>query len=110
MRPFQKAEFEAAARALEPWLTPLLQMSGDANAGSGGCRLLQGFQQRMSESAAHLRSLPAMADGSGQVVTTVWTGTATQSRFTPVRPIPVREDWFETVWRNDRARRAKRCF
>ncbi len=189
-RPFRQAAFETAARALEPWLEPLLRMEPRPAAGSESTRLLRGFQRRMSEHAAHLRSpsemaalaseleallrdfpsryplaapggfaqmlrirdtlltqaavlsamrlsaeafgsrgaglvcdpagqplpgalsglraAPAREDGGNRVIATVWTADGARSRFTPVRPIPVREGWFETVWRDHRKRTAKR--
>ena len=64
--------------------------------------------QPLPGALSEIKTVPALAEGSDQVLTTVWTGTSAQSHFTPVRAIPEREDWFETVWRDYRARTAGR--
>ncbi len=74
--------------------------------GSRGAGLICSLEgQPLPGLLSGLRALPAREDGSSRIVTTVWTGNGAHSHFVPVRPIPIRESWFETVWRNYRARR-----
>lgn len=42
--------------------------------------------------------------GTDQLLKTVWTPAGASSSFAPVRPLPERDGWFETVWRDYRAR------
>lgn len=74
--------------------------------GSRGAGLICSLEgQPLPGLLSGLRALPAREDGSSRIVTTVWTGDGAHSHFEPVRPIPIRDSWFETVWRDYRARR-----
>lgn len=45
--------------------------------------------------------------GRHQAIETVWQENDAHSSIVPVRPIPQRDDWFENVWRDYRARTTK---
>lgn len=45
--------------------------------------------------------------GRHQAIETVWQENDAHSAIVPVRPIPQRDDWFENVWRDYRARTEK---
>lgn len=64
--------------------------------------------QPLPGALSETKIVPTLADGGDKVIATVWTGASAQSHFISVRDIPAREDWFETVWRDYRARTAGR--
>ena len=51
-----------------------------------------------------LRCLPSTHPGGGSVVVTEWTEGGMHSHRENVRPMPVRNGWFETVWHDYRER------
>lgn len=52
------------------------------------------------------RYRPPQEVGMDQQVVTEWNSDGISSSFAPVRPIPVRDSWFENVWREYRTRTA----
>lgn len=54
-----------------------------------------------------LRYAAPVPGGDGEILSTRLDGGAVSSRFTPVRPDPAPQDWFETVWGDYRARTAR---
>ena len=52
------------------------------------------------------RCRPASGAGTDQTIETVWQDGGVSSSFSPVRPIPERDLWFENVWRDYRTRTA----
>lgn len=52
------------------------------------------------------RYRPPQEVGMDQQVVTEWNADGISSSFAPVRPIPVRDSWFENVWREYRTRTA----
>lgn len=51
-----------------------------------------------------LRCLPGSDRGTGEVVVTTWENGRAVSHSEAVRPLPVRDDWFENVWHDYRER------
>ena len=73
--------------------------------GSRGSGLVMDPQgASVADSLGDYRCRAASNVGTQQTIETVWQENGAYSAIMPVRPIPQRDDWFENVWRDYRAR------
>lgn len=75
--------------------------------GSRGAGLVCDADGSSLPALPHLHYRPQTLGGDDQVLCTRFTDGSVSSSFAPVRPEPVPQDWFETVWRDYRARTAR---
>ena len=74
--------------------------------GSRGSGLVLDSAGVACEGLRDYRYRPPQEVGMDQQVVTEWNTDGISSSFAPVRPIPVRDSWFENVWREYRTRTA----
>lgn len=72
--------------------------------GSRGAGLVCAEAGQTLPALPHLQYIPQAAGGNDRVLITCWKHGAAHSSFAPLREAPPPEDWFETVWRDYRAR------
>ena len=81
-----------------------MRYSAEAFGSRGAGLVLHEAGEPVCAAMPELRCLPCGSEGLDRVVVTEWREGSAQSHGEAVRPIPVRNGWFETVWHDYRER------
>lgn len=81
-----------------------MRFSAEAFGSRGAGLVLDENGESICRAMPQLRCLPGSDRGTGEVVVTTWENGRAVSHSEAVRPLPVRDDWFENVWHDYRER------
>lgn len=81
-----------------------MRFSAERFGSRGAGLVLHQRGERVFAAMPELRCLPCGTNGTDRVVVTVWKNGKACSHSEAVRPLPVRNSWFETVWQEYRER------
>lgn len=81
-----------------------MRYSAEAFGSRGAGLVLHEAGEPVCAAMPELRCQPCGSEGLDRVVVTEWREGSAQSHGEAIRPIPVRNGWFETVWRDCRER------